>query len=98
MRFIRQASTIGALRRRFHRDQTFAHGERITGPAATHVGPNENMALRFGVYRANRFPNRATFCGLTILWGKNAGHYAELSDMEASWLVFSRFAVGKGAS
>lgn len=88
---VRKSGSMGALGRRFERDRVFQHGPTITGPAATPAGSdNADLSLRFGIYPEIQMPRHGRLGPVAWVQGANAARWAELSDMDAGWLVLGK--------
>ena len=87
---------MGALRRRFERDLRFQQTEVITGPGATHAGPNDSLALRFGSYPPRTIPASWCLFGITFFVGDNVGEWLALSDITYNAVYWNRFGVAWG--
>jgi hypothetical protein len=93
MKRYRAARTCGALKERFERDAVFGAGAVEYGPAATHAGLNDGLALRFGSYPRMKRPRDWGILGVRIFWGAHVAKWASLSRMDGDWLVAGRAAI-----
>lgn len=93
MRLYRAARTCGALKDRFERDAAFGDGVIVSGPAATHAGLNDGLALRFGTYRRKPRPKDFGTSRLRVFWGRYAEEWAKLSRLDGNWLALGKIAV-----